>query len=190
MKKASNEQELVKACIEGDRKSQGELFNRFGKKLFSICLRYMGNYEKAQDELQDGFLLIFRTIHSFQWRGEGSLGAWLSRVMVNHCLQSLRKEKKQRFSTDIETVADEYVEAPQEETISEIPISKMLQLIETLPDGFRTVFNLYVFEEKSHKEIAQLLGIKEKSSSSQLHRAKALLAQKIRDYRGERNYEL
>lgn len=189
MKQKISEKELVEACVKGNRERQGELFNRFGQNLFAICLRYMEDYSTAQDELQNGFLHIFKSLRSFKYQGEGSLSAWLSRVMVNHCLQALRKKKRHWISTESLHLSEEIIEEPNEEVINRIPMSQLLRFIEELPEGFRMIFNLYIFEEKSHREIAQLLGIQEKSSSSQLYRAKLLLARKINDYKKKGHHE-
>ena len=131
--------------------------------------------------LHDGFLKIFDSFDKFTWRGEGSLRAWMERVMVNTVLQYLRKNDVMNQATALENVPQVY-EEPDASSIDVIPQKVLMRFINELPTGYRTVFNLYVFEEKSHKEIAQLLGINEKSSASQLVRAKAALATKIREW--------
>lgn len=149
--------------------------------MFSVCLRYISDREVAQDLLHDGFLKIFDSFDKFTWRGEGSLRAWMERVMVNTVLQYLRKNDVMNQATALENVPQVY-EEPDASSIDVIPQKVLMRFINELPTGYRTVFNLYVFEEKSHKEIAQLLGINEKSSASQLVRAKAALATKIREW--------
>ena len=149
--------------------------------MFSVCLRYITDREVAQDLLHDGFLKIFDSFDKFTWRGEGSLRAWMERVMVNTVLQYLRKNDVMNQATALENVPQVY-EEPDASSIDVIPQKVLMRFINELPTGYRTVFNLYVFEEKSHKEIAQLLGINEKSSASQLVRAKAALATKIREW--------
>ena len=141
------EQELAERCRQGDNLARKELYERYAGRMLSVCLRYAGDRETAQDLMHDGFLKLFDSFDKFTWRGEGSLRAWMERVMVNTVLQYL-----------------------------------LMQFISELPAGYRTVFNLYIFEEKSHKEIARLLGINEKSSASQLTRAKATLAAKVREW--------
>ena len=142
---------------------------------------YITDREVAQDLLHDGFLKIFDSFDKFTWRGEGSLRAWMERVMVNTVLQYLRKNDVMNQATALENVPQVY-EEPDASSIDVIPQKVLMRFINELPTGYRTVFNLYVFEEKSHKEIAQLLGINEKSSASQLVRAKAALATKIREW--------
>lgn len=157
------------------------LYDRYAGFLTAVCSRYIENKEDVKDLMQDSFIRIFSSIGSFEYRGEGSLKAWMSRIVINNTLKYIRDNIQKgmiSIDEDIPDVPDE--EIPE---ISEIPPSVIQEMIRRLPEGYRTVFNLFVFEGKSHKEIAMLLGIKENSSASQLHRAKALLAGWIREYR-------
>ena len=157
------------------------LYDRYAGFLTAVCSRYIENKEDVKDRMQDSFIRIFSSIGSFEYRGEGSLKAWMSRIVINNTLKYIRDNIQKgmiSIDEDIPDVPDE--EIPE---ISEIPPSVIQEMIRRLPEGYRTVFNLFVFEGKSHKEIAMLLGIKENSSASQLHRAKALLAGWIREYR-------
>ena len=157
------------------------LYDRYAGFLTAVCSRYIENKEDVKDLMQDSFIRIFSTIGSLEYRGEGSLKAWMSRIVINNTLKYIRDNIQKgmiSIDEDIPDVPDE--EIPE---ISEIPPSLIQEMIRRLPEGYRTVFNLFVFEGKSHKEIAMLLGIKENSSASQLHRAKALLAGWIREYR-------
>lgn len=157
------------------------LYDRYAGFLTAVCSRYIENKEDIKDLMQDSFIRIFSSIGSFEYRGEGSLKAWMSRIVINNTLKYIRDNIQKgmiSIDEDIPDVPDE--EIPE---ISEIPPSVIQEMIRRLPEGYRTVFNLFVFEGKSHKEIAMLLGIKENSSASQLHRAKALLAGWIREYR-------
>ena len=149
--------------------------------LQDVCLRYTGDRDTAQDLLHDGFIKIFSSFDKFTWRGEGSLRAWMERVMVNTALQYLRKSDVISQSTPLEEVPEDY-EEPDASAVEMIPQAVLMRFIEELPAGYRTVFNLYTFEEKSHKEIAQLLGINEKSSASQLFRAKSVLAKRVKEW--------
>lgn len=144
-------------------------------------VRYTGDRDTAQDLLHDGFIKIFSSFDKFTWRGEGSLRAWMERVMVNTALQYLRKSDVISQSTPLEEVPEDY-EEPDASAVEMIPQAVLMRFIEELPAGYRTVFNLYTFEEKSHKEIAQLLGINEKSSASQLFRAKSVLAKRVKEW--------
>ena len=157
------------------------LYDRYAGFLTAVCSRYIENKEDVKALMQDSFRRIFSSIGSFEYRGEGSLKAWMSRIVINNTLKYIRDNIQKgmiSIDEDIPDVPDE--EIPE---ISEIPPSVIQEMIRRLPEGYRTVFNLFVFEGKSHKEIAMLLGIKENSSASQLHRAKALLAGWIREYR-------
>ena len=175
------EQELADRCRHGDNQARKELYERYAGRMFAVCLRYISDRDTAQDLLHDGFLKIFGSFDKFSWRGEGSLRAWLERVMINTVLQYLRKNDVMNHSTALENVPEVY-EEPEQALVETIPQKVLMQFIRELPPGYRTVFNLYVFEEKSHKEISQLLGINEKSSASQLARAKAALAAKVSEW--------
>ncbi|MDL2304484.1 sigma-70 family RNA polymerase sigma factor [Bacteroides sp. OttesenSCG-928-D19] len=173
--------ELSNLCRAGDNRARKELYERFSGRMFGICLRYTGDRDTAQDMLHDGFLKMYASFDKFTWRGEGSLRAWMERVLINSILQSFRKNDVMNRTIDIEEVSD-LGEEPDPSDVETISQTVLMKFINELPDGYRTVFNLYTFEEKSHKEIAQLLGINEKSSASQLFRAKSVLAKKIKEY--------
>lgn len=175
------EQKLAERIKRRDSKAMKALYDRYAGFLTAVCSRYIENKEDVKDLMQDSFIRIFSSIGSFEYRGEGSLKAWMSRIVINNTLKYIRGNIQKgmiSIDEDIPDVPDE--EIPE---ISEIPPSLIQEMIRRLPEGYRTVFNLFVFEGKSHKEIAMLLGIKENSSASQLHRAKALLAGWIREYR-------
>ena len=148
--------------------------------MLAVCYRYTGDMDEAHDVLHDGFIKIFS---NFTFRGECSLATWMTRVMMTQAIDYLRR--KQRFTQLVvseEQLPDVIDEASVAESGSGLSEEVLMKFVAELPDGCRTVFNLYVFEEKSHKEIARLLHIKEHSSTSQLHRAKSLLANRIKDY--------
>ena len=165
------EQVLAERCRQGDNLARKELYEQYAGRMLGVCLRYAGDRETAQDLMHDGFLKLFDSFDKFTWRGEGSLRAWMERVMVNTVLQYLRKNDVMSQSA-----------APDASAVDTIPQKVLMQFISELPAGYRTVFNLFVFEDKSHKEIARLLGINEKSSASQLVRAKAALAAKVKEW--------
>lgn len=175
--------ELLQQCKKKNRDAIKELYLRFGGFLLAICVRYMGSKQDAEDVLQDSFLKILKSLDKFKWRGNGSLRAWLARFVVNECLQKLRKKDIFKFTVDINDIdeSNEILE-PTKEDIKKIPYSILLDYIAELPEGYRTIFNMYVFENKSHKEIAKILNIKEKSSSSQFFRARKLLSIKIEKF--------
>jgi len=175
-----NEIELIKGCREGSDSARKRLYTLYSSQMLAICFRYTGDMDVAHDVLHDGFVKIFT---NFSFRGESSIRTWLTRVMVTQSLDYLRRQKRMnqvvQYDETIPEVADTVISKEDANWISE---EKLLGFIAELPEGCRTVFNLYVFEKKSHKEIAELLRIKEHSSTSQLHRAKFLLAKKIKEY--------
>lgn len=175
------EQELAEGCKRGENIARKELYEQYAGRMFGICLRYVSDRELAQDLLHDGFLKIFSSFDKFVWRGDGSLRAWMERVMVNTVLQYLRKNDIMDTASALDNAPEAY-EEPDGASIEVIPRQVLMRFIGELATGYRTVFNLYVFEEKSHKEIAELLNINEKSSASQLTRAKAILAAKVREW--------
>jgi RNA polymerase sigma-70 factor (ECF subfamily) len=148
--------------------------------MLAVCFRYTGNIDSAHDVLHDGFVKIFT---HFTYRGECALETWVTRVMMTQSIDYLRRENRLgRLMNRDEPMPDLPDEAEAVDGGSLLSEEVLLQFVAELPDGYRTVFNLFVFEEKSHKEIAALLGIKEHSSTSQLHRAKCLLAKRIKEY--------
>lgn len=174
------EQELAEQCRRGDNHARRELYERYAGRMLALCLRYSGNREVAEDLLHDGFLKLFSSFDKFTWRGEGSLRAWMERVMVNTVLQYLRQNDVLNQSAALDDLPLEAYDEPEPEVCETIPQHVLMQFISGLPAGYRTVFNLYVMEGKSHKEIAAQLGINERSSASQLARAKASLAEQVR----------
>ena len=175
-----NEIELIKGCRAGKDSARKELYTLYSKQMLAVCYRYTGDVDAAHDVLHDGFIKIFT---HFTFRGECALSTWVTRVMVTQAIDYLRKQ--QRFSQLVvneEQLPDIPDEAGIAETGGRISEEMLMAFVAELPDGCRTVFNLYVFEEKSHKEIAEILHIKEHSSTSQLHRAKCLLIKRIKEY--------
>ncbi|REE83755.1 RNA polymerase sigma-70 factor (ECF subfamily) [Lutibacter oceani] len=166
---------LIKQCANNDRKAQKEIYQLFAGKLFSICLKYSKNKQEAQDNFQDGFVTIFDKIGQFNFKG--SFEGWLKRVMVNTILLKYRKKTVLNIVT--EEIPDEVVVDIDDDEIS---LDFLLNLIQELPDRYRMVFNLYVLDGCSHKEIAKMLKIAEGTSKSNLARARGILKQKIEVY--------
>ena len=175
-----SEQEIIQGCIKGDRKFQQILYNMFSAKMFSVCLRYANEYNSAQDLLQEGFVKVFKNIEKF--RSEGSFEGWVRRIFVNTAIEYYRKQVKLYALHDSEARGYEYYEETALETLKHQDIIKMIQ---KLSDGYRTVFNLYVIEGYSHKEIGDMLTISEGTSKSQLARARYLLQKMIMENTGE-----
>ncbi len=171
------EEDLVRRVRQQDKTAMKMLYDTYAGYLTALCARYVRDDAEVKDILQEAFIKIFKQMERFEYRGEGSLKAWMSRIVVNASLKSLRKKRTVPLpETLTESLTDE------EPAFESVPVPVIQGMIRNLPDGYRTVFNLFVFEDKSHKEIASLLGIKENSSASQLHHAKALLARWIKDY--------
>lgn len=165
-----------------DRELWKEIYRKYAKRMLTVCMRYAPGREQAEDMMHDGFIQVFRSLDKFTDRGEGSLRAWMERVMINTCLQQLRKKDLLRNSSLVEAEKEPADDDSLEAAAERIPAPVLRGFIQELPPGYRAVFNLYVFEGMSHKEIAGTLNIKEKTSSSQLYRAKCLLASQIKEY--------
>lgn len=178
-----NEQELARRCAQGDNAARRELYETYGSRLLALCRRYAADAAEAEDLMQDAFVKIFRVIGRFRWTRPGSLYSWMARVALNLAFDSTRKRRRlARELVDVDSLAGEIPDEPgYEETLS-VPAEVLQRMIVALPEGYRTVFTLYCIEELSHQEIAALLGIKEKSSSASLARARASLARAIRQY--------
>lgn len=165
-----------------DLQAYKQLYEAYADLMFSVCYRYVGDYDLSKDLMHDGFVLIFSKIEKFTWRGEGSLKAWVLSIQHNVIISHIRKQhfwKEYVIEKSIEQLKD----IPEPETSEDIPSEILIRLISELPTSSRTVFNLYVIEGLSHREIAELLGIQEKSSSSQLSYARKILASRINEWR-------
>ncbi len=168
--------QLIENCRINDTKAQGELYKLFSSKLFSVCLKYSRNYAEAEDNLQDAFLTIFNKIE--QYKSKGSFEGWLKRITINTALQRYRKEKvfdiiNENIEDDVELEIDE----------DQVSLDYLLKIIQELPDRYRLVFNLYVLDGYSHKEIADMLNINIGTSKSNLARARQTLKETIENYK-------
>ena len=172
--------QLIEKCKINDTKAQGELYKLFSSKLFSTCLKYSRNYAEAEDNLQDAFLTIFNKIG--QYKHKGSFEGWLKRIAVNTVLQRYRNEKV--FDIVNENTAEEVDIEIDEDDIS---IDYLLGIIQELPDRYRLVFNMYVLDGYSHKEIAEMLEINIGTSKSNLARARQILKQTIEKHKAAQN---
>ena len=171
------EVQLLEALRRKDSTGIRAFYDRYVGYLTAVALRYVPDRSAVKDILQEAFLRIFDAVDRFEYRGEGSLRSWACRIVVNGALKSLRGQGKLQYVEDLPDVPEE-----EDVPVQQVPAAVLQRLIQDLPDGYRTVFNLYVFEKKSHREIAGLLGIKEDSSASQFFRARALLARQIKAY--------
>jgi RNA polymerase sigma-70 factor (ECF subfamily) len=166
-----------------------QFYNNYSGYLTTVCSRYITNRDDIKDVLQDSFIKIFKAIANFEYKGLGSLRAWATRIVVNESLKFLKENEKLNIISSPTWDLPEIIEE-EESDFDEVPISTILEMIRSLPVGYRTVFNLYIFEKKSHKEIASILNITESTSASQLHRAKSFLAKQINIYRLTKRMEL
>jgi RNA polymerase sigma factor (sigma-70 family) len=172
--KLSDEQ-LVKKCLEKDPLAQKQLFDSFSRKMMGVCLRYTKDAEEAQDVLQIGFVKVFEKLHLFN--NEGSLEGWIRKVLVNCALDQIRKNKKFDDNVDLSKV-DFQMASENENVLEHLSANDLLKIIQEMPTGFRTVFNLYAIEGYTHQEIADQLNISINTSKSQYSRARVYL-QKI-----------
>lgn len=168
---------LVDRLKAGEREAQKELYDRYAGHLMALCQRYVGDHTAAEDLLHDSFLRIFQSIRRFEWRGEGSLRGWMDRVTVNLCIEYLRSRRPRGLLQAL--VAEEPAEEPTSEWLDQFTAEELFEEVCHLPEGYRTIFNLYYLEGLSHREIADLMGIREHSSSSQLARARTALARRL-----------
>ncbi len=166
---------IISACLKGDRRAQRLLYERYKIPMFTVCLRYGANRMEAEDMLQEGFVAVFKDLYQYD-AAKGEFRHWLKRVIVNAALQVLRKQKLQYVELN-----DGYhqVEAQDVTIISELSTQELVKMIQLLPVGYRTVFNLYVMDGLSHQEIASELKITESTSKTQLFKAKKLIQKMI-----------
>lgn len=167
-----------------------ELYDNHAPWLLGVCLHYTGKPEDAEDVLHDGFIKIIRNIKKFKERQPGSLEAWMRKIMVNTALKYIRDHKKERMTSELYPGIEIPEESGDQYDLDEYDFSadELMELILRLPTGYRTVFNLYVMEHYSHKEIGKELGISENTSKSQLSKARHFLRERINEYQKEMNY--
>lgn len=169
------EKQLIEGCKKGKRQAQKELYDIYSRKMMGVCLRYVNDRETARDLLQDGFVKVFTCIDSYS--EAGAFAGWVRKIFVNCALEYLRKSDVLREAADLDN-APELVQ-PDSSAVSDMSAEELMNLVNELPVGFRTVFNLFAIEGYSHKEISDMLNITESTSRSQFTRAKQLLQRKI-----------
>lgn len=170
---------LLDKCIKGDDPSKKLLYDQFAPLAYAICLRYADQPENARDALQEGFIKVFTHLKDF--KGEGSFEGWVRRIFVNVSLEHCRKRGRLVFSEDGNVVEEDVGFSP--EAYQRIDFKELLKVISALPEGYRMVFNLYVLEGWSHKEIANELGISESTSKTQLFKARRQLQEQLKHLR-------
>lgn len=171
------EGDLINGCIAGNRRMQEELYRRFSPRMYAVCLRYAGSSEEAEDILQEGFIKIFKKLDSF--RSEGSFEGWIRRIFVNTAIEHFRRK---RYLQPVTEKEENTIEGKGVSVLDELAEKDILDLVRQLSPGYRTVFNMYVVEGYTHKEIGDILGISEGTSKSQLSRAKVILQDMVRKF--------
>lgn len=171
---SDKEERLIRKCCQQDGKAQKALYDRYAPKMLGVCIRYVKDHDQAEDVMIGGFIKVFDKIDQF--KHEGSFEGWVRRIMVNESLTFIRKNKGMYLEVDIEAANHE----PDYSSLNnQLEAEDLLKMINSLPTGYQTVFNLYAIEGYSHKEIAEKLDISENTSKSQLSRARALLQKQL-----------
>jgi len=169
------EEELIAECLSGNRQAQRQLYETYSRRFMAICLRYLKDQEHAEDVMIQSFMKIFEKLSQFQ--GKGSFEGWMKRIVVTQALMAIRNNRSLILAVSLEDA--EKVQEPAAEALNQLEVAELMDLVQSLPFGYRTVFNLFAIEGYSHQEIGELLGIKESTSKSQLSRARRLLKEKI-----------
>jgi RNA polymerase sigma-70 factor (ECF subfamily) len=176
-----SDSDIAKECLQNKRSAQKEIYDRYIKKMHAVCRRYISDKEEIKDILQEGFIKVFE--HIGKYRGDGSLEAWVRRIIVNTVLTNMRRNKSIIFirTGEAETEKNIIASDEEEESIFNTDFDKeeLMNAIEALPDNYRIIFNLYCLENYSHKEIAQMLSMKEESSRTRLRRARRMLQEQL-----------
>jgi RNA polymerase sigma-70 factor (ECF subfamily) len=172
----SSEQDILAGCLKGKQSAQRKLYEQYSRLMLGVCYRYAVSLEEAEDILQEGFVKIFLNIKEF--KGEGSLMAWMRRIMINTAITHFHKTRKHRYHDDLNEVQETRLE---EKSWSDADFTKeeLYEVIRRMPDGYRVVFNLYAVEGYKHREIAEILGIDENTSKSQYSRARRWLQERL-----------
>jgi RNA polymerase sigma-70 factor (ECF subfamily) len=178
------DQALIKDILRNRSNAVEALYDRHAPALLSLCFRYAGNMQDAEDILHDGFIKIIKSLPDFRPRPDSSPEAWMKRIMINTALNFIRDHAKERNQIDVDKYQerkDLVNDEPVDFDLAHLPVTQdqILQMIAELPEGYRTVFNLYVFEEFSHKEICERLNCTESTSKSQLSKARGVLRARI-----------
>lgn len=171
------EEEMIAGSLKKDEKAQKALYTSLSGKMMGVALRYCNSQQEAEDVLQDGFIKVFGKLKSYN--GEGVFEGWVRRIIVNTALDYIRKSKNERFHMDVNEV--DYLLADQTIILEALAAEDLLKVIQELPAGYRTVFNLFAIEGYSHKEIAEELGVTVNTSKSQYSRARIFLQKKLED---------
>jgi RNA polymerase sigma-70 factor (ECF subfamily) len=168
---------LIKACSSGDNKAFKKIYDIHSGTMYSICLRYMNNEDEAKDALQEGFIKVFKNISKFSF--SGSFEGWMKRIFVNTSIEQIRKRK---IHLDVTELNSNEMKLTAKIETGAMDAEKMMLLVQALPEGYKTVFNMFVVDGYSHKEISEHLGINENTSKSQLFKARKQLQERLKDW--------
>lgn len=170
---------LVEACKRQDRRAQQQLYSQYARAMYNICLRMMGNEADAEDMLQNAFVDVFLKINSY--RSEATIGAWIKRIVINTCINHLKKRRLDTTEWD-DRIGDQSLETDYNAQDASLSVDMVKKAMAELPDGYRAVFSLYLIEGYDHKEIADIMGVTEATSKSQFSRAKKKMREILAEY--------
>lgn len=173
--KLLSEKELIERCMKNERSAQKQLFELYSAKMLGVCYRYVGDYDTANDMLQEGFIKVFYNLDKFR-NEAGTFNAWIKTIMINHCLNHLKKEKRVQ-KIDLEETAEMTDNNP--DALASMSTDLLMKCIAELPDSFRTILNLHAFEGYSYKEISELLSISEVNIRTQIFRARKQITERL-----------
>lgn len=168
----------MEAIFGGEKAALRRLYDRYSGYAMTVGLRYIPERDEVRDVLQDSFVKILTSIRQFNYQGEGSLKSWVSRIVSNRSIDYLREHQRFMLVDNLPEEPDE----PEEPDVGRVPPDVLMEMIGRLPANYRTVLNLFVYEQRSHREIAQVLGVRESTSSSLFFRARKMLAKMIKEY--------
>ena len=168
---------IISGCLDGDRKSQEQLYKMFSSRMFGLCLQYSNDYDDARDILQEGFIKVFQKLDQFQHKG--SFEGWVRRIMINTALEKYRSQLHLYPLTEKDVKTEEFI---FEEIFEKLAASDLIKLVQELSPRYRMVFNMYAIEGYSHKEIGEILGISIGTSKSNLSRARSILQEKVKKF--------
>ncbi len=170
-----SDDEIIKGCIDGDKKFQRLLYEKYASVMLGVCIRYFRDIEEAEDALQEGFIKVYTNIDKFRF--EGSFEGWIRRIMINTALNYYRSNLKHYFHSDVEDREDKI--DFDKDFNQDFYVEDLLKIVRDLPPGYQMIFNLFEIEGYSHKEIAEQLNISKNTSKSQLLKARKLLQKKL-----------
>ena len=171
-----NENKLVEYCLKGDRRSQEALYHEFYEDLYKIGRRYLANHQDAEDAVLQTYSKVFKSLVNFQYQGEGSLGKWIRTIMIHEAIKMIKRRRSNELNDALDSIQ---IENPEADSLAKMQASDLMKMIESLPTGYRMVFNLYVIEGYNHKEIGELMKISESTSKTQLMKARKALMSSI-----------